>query len=81
MCQNGIFFERADGNALRVSREYLYWSKLARNLSNNIFLFINQKSVYKLLVTIRTLELTFSLLFITNNFKVIYFQFALHKTN
>ena len=73
--------EKLRRESVRVSREYLYWSKLARNLSNNIFVFINQKSVYKLLVTIRTLELTFSLLFITNNFKVIYFQFALHKTN
>ena len=73
--------EKLRRESVRVSREYLYWSKLARNLSNNIFVFINQKSVYKLVVTIRTLELTFSLLFITNNFKVIYFQFALHKTN
>ena len=73
--------EKLRRESVRVSREYLYWSKLARNLSNNIFVFINQKCVYKLVVTIRTLELTFSLLFITNNFKVIYFQFALHKTN
>ena len=73
--------EKLRRESVRVSREYLYWSKLARNLSNNIFVFINQKSVYKLVVTIRTLELTFSLLFITNNFIVIYFQFALHKTN
>ena len=73
--------EKLRRESVRVSREYLYWSKLARNLSNNIFVFINQKCVYKLVVTIRTLELTFSLLFVTSNFKVIYFQFALHKTN
>ena len=38
--------EKLRRESVRVSREYLYLSKLACNLGNNIFVFINKKSVH-----------------------------------